>query len=71
MWPASAAISDRELVLRGRDAQRANHHRGQGIGELALEHRAFAGHHAMMFWNFVLRNGGKISGKRTCAVFSK
>ena len=47
------AVADGELVLRGGNAQRSDHHGGQGIGEFALEHRAFARHHAVMPGNFV------------------
>ncbi|MFN9956544.1 MAG: hypothetical protein ACK55I_25880, partial [bacterium] len=36
--PGLAAVAHRELVLGEREAQRADHHRGQRAGELALEH---------------------------------
>ena len=53
MWPGLGAVSNRELVLRRRNSQRPNHHRGQRVGKLALEHRAFAGDHSVMLRNFI------------------
>src|SRR5579871_1223021 len=47
------AVANGQLVFHGGDPERANHHRCQGIGKLALEHRTFAGHHAVMLWHFV------------------
>ena len=46
------AIADRELVLRRRQAQRADHHGRQRVGEFALEHRAFARNHAVVLPHF-------------------
>src|SRR5215472_13464108 len=46
------AVADGKLILNGSDTQRTNHHGGQGIGELALEHRPFAGDHTVMLRYF-------------------
>src|SRR5215471_1802913 len=51
--PRLCSIADRKLVLNSCNAQRANHHRGQCIGELALEHRPFTSNHTVMLWHFV------------------
>src|SRR5882762_1930613 len=37
-----APVSERKLVFGGGQSQRTDHHRRQGVGKLALEHRAFA-----------------------------
>ena len=50
------AVRHAQFVLRRRDAQRADHHRGERVGEFALEHRTFAGHHAIVL--AALRNAG-------------
>src|SRR5438270_13238776 len=46
--PRFDAIADRKLVFRGSQPQRADHHRRQSVGELALEHRTFARNHAVI-----------------------
>src|SRR5690349_13410224 len=50
--PGFAAVADRQLVLRRCDAERANHHGGECIGELALEHGTFAGNYPVICTNF-------------------
>ncbi len=57
------AVADGEFVLRRGDAERANHHRGQGIGEFALEHGAFASHHAVVPGHFVRQERRKDIGQ--------
>src|SRR5579859_7447421 len=42
------AIPDGDLVFRGSETERANHHGGQCVCEFALEHRAFACDHAVI-----------------------
>ena len=42
------AECDTQLVLGGSNPERADHHGGKRVGELALEHRAFARHHAVV-----------------------
>src|ERR1039458_9349993 len=36
------AIPHGKLIFHGGDTERADHHRGEGVGELTLEHGAFA-----------------------------
>ena len=57
------AVANRELVLCRRNSQRPDHHRGQRIGELALEHRAFASDHTMMLGDFVKKKWRKDVGQ--------
>src|SRR6266496_2580252 len=47
-----AAIADRQFVLRRRKSQRTDHHRGERVGKLALEHRALTSYHAVMLRDF-------------------
>ena len=47
-----AAIGHGQFVFRRGYPQGPDHHRGQRIGELALEHRAFARHHAVIRVHF-------------------
>ena len=56
-----SAICNAELVLRGCDAERADHHRRERIGKFALEHRPFARHHAIVLSHFA---NAKMEGKR-------
>ncbi len=49
------SVAHRELVLHRCQTQRADHHGRQRVGELALEHRAFAGHDAVVLWNLVVQ----------------
>ena len=51
--PSFGAIPHRKFVLCGGDSKRSDHHGGQRISKLALEHRAFACHHAVMFRHFI------------------
>src|SRR5260370_23099970 len=62
-----AYISNRELVLRRSDSERANHHGGEGVGEFALEHRAFAGDHTMIGADFAEEERRKHIGKMDLA----
>src|SRR3974390_3130592 len=57
--PRFRSIPDRKFVFHRSNAQRANHHCGQGIGELALEHGTFAGHHTVMFGNLIRKKRRK------------
>ena len=57
--PGFGAVADGKFVLRRRNSQRPDHHRGQRIGELALEHGTFARHYAMMFWDFIRKEWRK------------
>ena len=50
-----AAVRHAQFVMCRRDAQRAHDHRGERIGEFALEHRTFAGHHAIVFRHFGMK----------------
>ena len=43
-----SAVADCELVLGGREAERAGHHGRERVGELRLEHRAFTRDDAVM-----------------------
>ncbi|MFO0749215.1 MAG: hypothetical protein U1F43_26665 [Myxococcota bacterium] len=43
-----AAVADGQLLLGTRQAERADHEGRQRVGELRLEHRAFARHHAVV-----------------------
>ena len=48
MCAGFGAVGDAQFVLRGRDAERADHHGGERVGEFAFEHRAFARDHAVV-----------------------
>ena len=50
--PRLSSITHGKLVLRGSQPQRPDHHRRQGIGELAFEHRAFARDDAVILPHF-------------------
>ena len=53
------AIADGKFVFRRGDSQRADHHRGQRVREFALEHRAFAGDHAVVLAHFAIQKRRK------------
>src|SRR5262249_22630245 len=58
-------VADGNLVFRGSEAERANHHNGQGVGELALKHRALARDDAMVLARFAIKEWrGKIPQKK-------
>ena len=57
--PGFRPISDGKFVLDRRDAEGADHHGGKSVGKLALEHRAFARHYAMVSGNFIGQKGRK------------
>src|SRR5262249_33792377 len=58
-----SAVAYRELVLRRGDTERADHHGGQRVGELALEHRALTGDHAVVKGDLARKKGGKDVGQ--------
>ncbi len=65
------SIRDAELVLDGRDSQGADHHGGERIGELAFEHRAFAGHHAVALAYFAMQKRREHIGEVNLARVAK
>src|SRR2546426_1857178 len=62
-----AAVSKRNLVFCRGQTQRADHHRRQGIGKLALEHRAFASDDAVIGANFAEEKRWKHIGEMDLA----
>ena len=58
-----STVADGKFVLGRRDAQRSDHHRRQGVGELAFEHRAFARHHAVVLAHFAIEERRKNVGQ--------
>ncbi len=61
--PGLGAERNAQFILRGCDAERADHHRGERIGELALEHRAFARHHAVVLAHLGMQKRRKHVGQ--------
>ena len=53
------AIANRQFILGGGDAERADHHGSQGVREFAFEHRAFGGDHAVIFRHFARKERGE------------
>ena len=58
------AIADGQFIFRRGEAERANHHGGEGVGEFAFEHGAFASDHAVILANFAEEKGRKNVGKK-------
>ncbi len=54
-----AAVAHGQFIFRGGQAQRADHHGSQGVGEFAFEHRAFAGDDAVIGAHFAVEKRRK------------
>src|SRR5260370_604868 len=66
-----AAVSKRNLVFSRSQSQRTNHHGGEGVSKLALEHRAFAGNDAVILPHLATRRKSVMRGLSQWHNFSE